>query len=137
MKTTLKTKRKSRLGAATVEMAFCLPIFLLAVFANVEVGRGLVAQQVLVNAARVGSRACIVGGLTAAETEQVVIDYVADNNLQGVYVTVTPEPTTASIGDPITVTASVNYNDVRILSPRYLMDRTLSASSTMRKERED
>jgi hypothetical protein len=52
-----------------------------------------------------------------------------------VNVSVTPNPADADPGDPISVTASVDFNDVSwMASPWFLGGVTLSASSEMRKE---
>ena len=127
---------ESRSGVASVELAICLPIFFLVLWANVEFGRGLMAQQVLINAAREGSRACIVGGLSVEETAKIVEEYASANLVSNVMVSVTPDPTTAALGEPITVSASVQYGEISIVAPMFFSDEsTLSAESTMRKER--
>ena len=136
MKRTMQNyKKKRRSGAAAVEMAVCLPVFLLVLFANVELGRGIMVQQILVNATRVGARSCIVGGLTKAETKEVVQQYLVDNGVNGVDVDVIPDPVTVEVGNPIKVVASVEYADVQYVAPKFMVGRTLTASATMRKER--
>ena len=120
----------------SVELAICLPIFFLVVWANVEIGRGLMAKQVLINAAREGSRSCIVGGLSAEETATIVKDYARVNLVPGVTVSVTPDPATAALGEPITVSASVKYHDISFVTPMFFSEEAaLTAESTMRKER--
>lgn len=46
--------RSSRAGAAAVEMAVVLPLFLLVVFGIVEFGRGMLVRELLANTARLG-----------------------------------------------------------------------------------
>ena len=138
MKNPFKKNRSSnrRSGAATVEMAVCLPIFFLVLWANVEIGRGLMAKQVLINAAREGNRSCIVGGLSAEDTAEIVEEYALANLVRGVSVDVSPDPTRAGLGEPITVSVSVNYEEISFIAPIFFPhDATLSAKSTMRKER--
>ena len=56
------TRRSARLrecGQAMVEIAFVLPLFLLFVFAIIEIGRAWGAKQALTNAAREGARILI------------------------------------------------------------------------------
>ena len=135
MRNAQRKNRRARSGAAAVEMALCLPVFLLVLFANVELGRGLIVQQVLVNGTRVGARACIVGGLSKPETQAVVQDYLTKNGITGVDIDVVPDPLTVEVGEPIQVLATVAYEDVSYVAPKFLAQRSLSASSTMRKER--
>ena len=131
---TRSSKRRS--GVATVELAICLPIFFLVLWGNVEIGRGLMAKQVLINAAREGSRACIVGGLNAADTAKIVEEYAQRNLVSNVTVSVVPDPATADLGEPITVTVEVEYGEISIVAPMFFSDESrLSAESTMRKER--
>ena len=132
-----KGSRRSRLGTTSVELAICLPIFFLVVFANIELGRGLMAQQIVLNAAREGARACIVGGLSEAETIDLVKEYASANALPGITVTVVPDPLVAELGDPITVQASIDYDDVRMFVPKYFVNAQLVGRSTMRKERQN
>lgn len=139
MKNLFKKNRSSnsRSGVATVEMAICLPIFFLFLWANVEVGLGLMAKQVLINAAREGSRACIVGGLSVDETKEIVEGYSsAAGMISNVEISVTPDPTTAALGEPITVSVSAQYSDISIVAPMFFSDESkMTAESTMRKER--
>lgn len=46
----------TRRGAAAVEMALVLPLFLLVIFGIVEIGRAFMVEHLLANAARVGAR---------------------------------------------------------------------------------
>src|SRR5262245_7148658 len=63
---------KSERGQAMVEIAFVLPLFLLFVFAIIEIGRAWGARQVLTIAAREGARILILpygAGLTYGSEE--------------------------------------------------------------------
>jgi len=134
----LKNKRRSnyRSGVATVELAVCLPIFFIVLWGNIEIGRGLMAKQVLINAAREGSRSCIVGGLSAEDTSKIVKDYALANLVSDVEVTVTPDPASAGLSEPITVSVEVGYAEISLFAPLFFTeDARLSAHSTMRKER--
>jgi Flp pilus assembly protein TadG len=100
-----------------------------------EFGRAMMVQQVLINASRVGARQAITPGATAAGVETAVHDYAGSVAVPGVVVQVTPEPSTASPGDIITVTSSVDFGQVSwMTSPWFLGGKTLTASSKMRKE---
>ncbi len=111
------------------------PVFFLMVVGFLEFGRALMVQQVLVNASRVGVRQAIMPTATAAAVETAVHDYAASVAVPSVVVQVTPDPGTASAGDMITVTSSVDFGQVSwMTSPWFLGGKTLSASSMMRKE---
>jgi Flp pilus assembly protein TadG len=124
-----------RRGAAVTEFAIVAPVFFLMVVGFLEFGRALMVQQVLINASRVGARQAITTGATTAEVESSVEDYTEGVAVPDVTVAVSPNPSTAAPGTTITVTTSVAFSDVSwMTSPWFLGDKTLSASSRMRKE---
>src|SRR5262245_50690073 len=55
----IRPGRPGELGQAMAEIAFVLPLFLLFVFAIIEIGRAWGAKQGLTNAAREGARILI------------------------------------------------------------------------------
>ncbi|MCO6045336.1 pilus assembly protein [Aeoliella sp. ICT_H6.2] len=127
--------RALRSGVAAVEFAIVAPVFFLLVIGFVELGRGLMVQQVLTNASRVGVREAIGLHSTQSEAEAVASDYADGCSVSGVVVNVTPDPATASAGTEITVTVSIPYADVSwVPSPWFMGGSTLEATSTMRKE---
>ena len=76
------------------------------------------------------------GGLSAEDTAEIVEEYALANLVRGVSVDVSPDPTRAGLGEPITVSVSVNYEEISFIAPIFFPhDATLSAKSTMRKER--
>jgi Flp pilus assembly protein TadG len=110
-------------------------VFFLMVIGFLEFGRALMVQQVLINASRVGARQAITTSATTGEVESAVESYTAGLAVPGVDITVAPNPTTAAPGTTITVTTSVAFSDVSWMSsPWFLGDKTLTASSQMRKE---
>jgi Flp pilus assembly protein TadG len=124
-----------RRGAAVVEFAIVAPVFFLLVIGLVEFGRALMVQQVLTNASRVGARTAI--GLNATTTQVVnaATEYASGASVSGVSVNVNPSPAAAETGQPITVTVSIDYQNVSWLpAPWFISDTTLSATSIMRKE---
>ena len=125
----------NRCGAAAVEFAIVAPIFFLLVIGMIEVGRAMMVQQVLINASRVGARQAVTAGATASAVQSAVMDYATSVAVPSVSVSVTPDPAAAKSGDTMTVTTSVNYNNVSWLaSPWFLGGKTLTSSSKMRKE---
>jgi len=131
-----RSYRKERRGAAAVEFAVVAPIFLLLVFGMIEYGRMVMVQQVLVNASREGARKAVLDGSTQQDVVDVVDQYLNSASIDGATITVTPaNPEDAAFGDPVTVTVSVDFDQVSWLpSPMYLGGKTLSATSVMRRE---
>ena len=125
-----------RRGVATVEFALTVPILFLVVFGLIEIGRGLMVDQLLSNAARDGARSAILGGATVSDVETAVNSYLAGSYVSGAVVTVTPDPLTlAQGGDPVTVAVSVPYSAISwIPTPKYLQGITLESAVTMRRE---
>lgn len=122
-------------GVAAVEFAIVAPVFFLLVIGFIELGRGLMVQQVLTNASRVGARQAIALHTTQSEVTTVSEEYASGASVSGVSVSVTPDPGAATAGDEITVTVSIPYADVTwIPSPWFLGETTLEAESVMRKE---
>jgi Flp pilus assembly protein TadG len=125
----------NRCGAAAVEFAIVAPVFFLLVIGMIEVGRAMMVQQVLINASRVGARQAVTAGATSSAVQSAVQDYATSVAVPSVSVSVSPDPAAAKSGDTMTVTTSVNYNNVSWLaSPWFLGGKTLTSTSKMRKE---
>jgi Flp pilus assembly protein TadG len=130
--------RKQRRGAAAVEFAVVAPVFFLLVFGMIEYGRMVMVQQIITNAAREGTRTAVLDGSTTSSTKTAAINAMAAGNITVTTsnVTVSPDPpSSAAYGDPVTVTVSVPFSQVSWLpSPMYLGSKTMTASTTMRRE---
>jgi Flp pilus assembly protein TadG len=68
----------NRVGAAMLEFAIVLPIFLLLVFGIIELGRVMMLNQVAVNGCRAACRQAIVPGASNANVLSVVNSYLND-----------------------------------------------------------
>ena len=131
---TRRTRRR-RLGASATEFAIVAPVFFLMVVGFIEFGRALMVQQVLINASRVGARMASTTGATSSAVQTAVQDYTAGVAVPGVTVAISPNPSTATAGTVVTVTASVPFSSVSWMSsPWFLAGKTLTAESQMRKE---
>jgi Flp pilus assembly protein TadG len=131
----LRLRSKARRGIAVTEFAIVAPIFFLMVVGFIEFGRALMVQQVLINAARVGARQASTTGATLSQVETAVEEYAEGVAVPGVEVAVSPDPGGATPGTTITVTTSVDFDEVSWMSsPWFLGGATLSSSSQMRKE---
>ncbi len=111
-------KSKKRLGAAAVEMAMVLPLFMTVTFGSIEIGHALNVSQKLHSVVRDGGRlaskdvepALLVGGVTA---NQKVINDIKNMlkaegyNTANVTVTIT-HADGANVGQPFDISLSTN-----------------------------
>jgi Flp pilus assembly protein TadG len=126
---------QSRRGVATVEFAIVAPLFFLLVLGSIELGRALMVQQVLTNASRVGARDAVTLAGTSSSAVAAASSFANGASVGGVQVAVTPNPSSASAGDMISVTVTVPYNNVTwVPAPWFMNGKVLSATSVMRKE---
>ena len=126
-----RVHRKQRWGAAVVEFAIVAPLFFLLVFGMVEYGRMVMVQQVLTNASREGARSAVLDGASATAVKASVVEFLEESAINSVTqdnVEITPaDPSTAGSGDSVTVTVTVDFDDVSWMpSPMYLGGRQLS-----------
>lgn len=128
-------KAPQRDGAAVVEFALIAPLFFMLVLGCIELGRGMMVQQVLTNASRAGAREASTPNTTEVAAEDAAKDYASGAGVTGSTVTITPNPATAGAGEMITVTVSVDFaNASWTPAPWFLGNTTLTATSAMRKE---
>ena len=140
--------RPKRRGAATVELALVLPIFLTLVYGIIEFGRGFMVSQLVTNAAREGARRAILDGSTNSDITSFIQTYLqqsANVSAADAVVTIT---VTAAAGNPnpgnslaatkskdlVAVKVDVPFDKVAYLSGKYLNGKTLTATSSMRHE---
>jgi Flp pilus assembly protein TadG len=133
-----QTRRRSdvRRGAAVVELAFTAPLLFMITFGMIDVGRAVMVQNLITNAARDGARAAALDGATAGAIEASVVQYLAASAVPGATATVTPNPlTNADWGDPVTCTVEVPFDSVSWLpASRYFAGATFEATVVMRRE---
>jgi Flp pilus assembly protein TadG len=137
-----------RRGAALVEMAFVLPVFLLISFGIMEFGRAMMVANLVTNSAREGARRAVLDGSSNAQVTQAVHDFLsASLNVQpadaAVTITITPasgntdpanQCSAASAGDLIAVNVQVPFSKVSILPANYIKSGNLIGHSAMRHE---
>ena len=126
----------NRRGAAVVELAFTAPILFMLTFGMIDVGRAIMVQNLIANAARDGARSAVLAGATAEEIEAQVTDYLAASSINGATATVSPNPlSSADLGDPVSVTVQVAFSSVSWLpSSKYFQGTNLQATVVMRRE---
>ena len=131
---------KRRCGAAAVEMAIVLGLLILLVFGIIEMGRAIMVNQVITNAAREGARRAVIPGATDAQVNGRVGKYLADAGITGSTTTIKVNGSAASLSTApsraeVEVAVSVPYSEVsfgvlQLLSP----DRVFIARVNMRRE---
>jgi Flp pilus assembly protein TadG len=128
--------RRKRRGAAVVEFAIVAPLFFLLVFAMIEYGRMVMVSQIITNASREGARQAVLDGATNSEVTSAVDEFLEMSSIQGAEVeTVPADISAAAYGEAVTVSVSVDFNQVSWLpSPMYLGGQTIKASTVMRRE---
>ena len=131
-----KGRGHNRRGAAVVELAFTAPLLFLLTFGMVDVGRAVMVQNLITNAARDGTRSAVLDGASAGEIEARVRQYLADSSVSGATATVSPNPiSNAGLGDPVSVTVQVPFASVSWLpASKYFQGATLHATVVMRRE---
>src|SRR3954452_19389663 len=75
--------RKRRRGAAAVEFAVVLPLFVVLVFGMIEYGRMVMVQQIITNASREGARRAVLDGATPSTVQAAVTTYLTDAAISG------------------------------------------------------
>jgi len=129
-------RQRNRRGAAVVELAFTAPILFLLCFGMIDVGRAVMVQNLITNAARDGARTAVLDGASAEAIETQVEDYLASSTVSDAVVTVSPNPLSlANLGDPVSVTVQVPFDSVSWLpSSMYFQGTNLQATVVMRRE---
>ena len=141
------SKDGKREGAAMVELAAVLPVFMLTLIGIVEFGRAMSVAQLLNAAAREGCRAAIIDGSTNAEVTSLIKTQVAQTvNCAQASVTVTIQITSNSSGgtisdvsaarprDLISVDVVVPQADCSYAVSRWLAGRVIRGQCAMRHE---
>ena len=136
-----------RRGAAAVEFAMLLPLFLTLIMGIWEVGRVVQVQQVLLSAAREGGRQASTGLMTNAQVQQVVLNHLTNEGIQvtdaqnnplpGVAVTVQDvtspgqDASTANQLDYVTISVALPYTKVRWTTLTQFVDPTTQLYATV------
>jgi len=137
-----------RHGAALVEMALVLPIFLMVVLGIIEFRRAMMVSNLMANAAREGARLAVTSGTTNTEVTTAVRDFLEDAigvEAGDVSVTITvtaaegnddpgDDVANAQKRDPCAVHVSVPFDQVSLLPSDHLAGINLIGHSAMRHE---
>lgn len=129
-------RNMNRAGAAAVEFAIVGPLMVMLTMGMMEVGRAVMVKQVMINASREGARTAILPSTNAEDVIAQVQSQLAASSINGTTVTVNPPSlANAAAGTAVTVSISVNASQVSwIPNPAFMLNRTISAATTMRRE---
>ncbi|MEX0702515.1 MAG: TadE/TadG family type IV pilus assembly protein [Planctomycetales bacterium] len=141
-------KTRSRRGAALVEMALVLPIFVTVVLGIIEFGRAMMVGQLVTNSAREGARLAVLDGSSNGEVRSFIQDFLKDSLNVAVAdvtvdITITPAPGNDTTGsevanaqarDLVTVRVEVPFEKVQFIPGNYLGSKKLIGQSAMRHE---
>jgi Flp pilus assembly protein TadG len=132
------TYRSSRRAAATLEFALVFPILLWVILGVFEFSRAFLTEHMLTLATREAARLASLEGSTAEEVHTVLRSYLTPGRVPADAVDVVIEPANLAdieTGDWVTVSASVRFEDVSLLStPFFLPGRVIRSQCTMRRE---
>lgn len=112
----ISKRENARHGIAAVEAAFIMPLLVLLMLGIWEVGRLLDAAQIVANACREGARQAAAGQKTAAQIQQAVLTYLAQNDVPTTGATVTVADLTSAGTDP-TLAAQLDQLQISIVVP--------------------
>ena len=137
-KTKVKCKRRSRSrrwGAATVELAVCLPVLVLLVFSSIEACNMIFLRNSLSACSYEGIRVAIKDEATNGDVNKRCQAILDSRNISGT--TITLDPSNVKLvdkGDPITVTVAATCDANSVMPPWFFGGRALASSSSMVKE---
>lgn len=114
---------RARRGAAAVEFAIVFPIFLILVFGAIDIGRAIMVQHKLAQAARAGCRLYLVKNEVAQDDVRQMVDTVmAEAKLNGYTVAFDPpDPDDIEHQEPVTVSISIPQDEVSWLDAGWFM----------------
>lgn len=130
--------RCRRRAAATLEFALVFPILLLIVLGVIEFSKAFLTEHMLTLATREAARVAALEGTTIDQIHEVLHSYLTPSRVPPEVLEIQIDPPDLSAtetGDWVTVSVSVRFEHVSLLStPFFLPGKVLEASCTMRRE---
>ena len=134
-KTGALARRLRHRGAALVEMAVILPVFVLIVLATIEATSMIFLRQTLEIAAYEGARVALVPGSDAGNVVAGCNQILDARGVAGTTITVSPSDFDSQpYGTPIRVEVTADCSANSVVSPWFYVGRSTTADVTMMKE---
>ena len=125
-----------RSGAAAVEMAMVLPVFVLILLGVIEFARFGMAVQILTTAAREGCRTASLPNTSQSDVKDRITEVLTGSGIPQPTTTLVPSDwTTVAQGESISLTLSVPYEDISWLSSAGILSGNVTASATFGSEK--
>jgi hypothetical protein len=125
-------KQSARRAATAVEFAIILPVVVVLLLGAMELGRGVMVQHMLQEAAQAGCRLYCVSDEDLTQQESIdIIELAMERAGIDNYQVVFDPPTKAEIDEhmePVTVTITASYGDVAWFTPAYLTDAAITGA---------
>ena len=157
IKTHATTRAARRRGTSAVEVAVMMPVFIMLLAGMMEFGHALFVSHMLKAAAKSGARYGAAGGVTTAQVQakvkQIVGSSINANKCTvlvkdaGVFDTAAVAPSTINYsmlpavelstieqGHLYIVQVTVPYSQVALLTPKWIIGRTVTGQSVLRHE---
>jgi Flp pilus assembly protein TadG len=137
--TGLRRKSVVRRGAQAVEFAVIASVMFVFVLGLIEVGRGIMVQHLLTNAARQGCRVGSIEGKSNSDVAAAVINALSGQNINAQVLTVqvndgSADVATAKPGDEVTVLVSIPVGSVSWVPGTNFLSGSITGRYTLRRE---
>lgn len=129
-----RERRTHSRGLAVVELALCLPILFLILFATIEACSMLQLKQNVQVTAYEGARIGVLPGSTTALVEAQCEMLLDDRGILGYSITMSQDPSTLDAGDMLTVTVSADCLANAVAGGPFFEGKSITESIVMRAE---
>lgn len=129
----LNPQQSRRLGAVTVEFAFCASIFFMFIFAMLEMTRFLYIEHAVQMCAYEGARAGVTPGARVADVQQRVENLMQATGVRVYEMTTEPAEIT-SLTENVRVTISCNFSDNSWVPSSFLTNRQITSQIALQHE---
>ena len=121
-------------GLAVVELAVCLPILFLILFATIEACAMLQLKHNVMITAYEGARIGILPGADAALVQTQCGLLLDDRNVLNYTIAMNPDPSELNVGDYFTVTVSADCSSNAFAGGVFFESRSISETTVIRAE---
>ncbi|MEM7315702.1 MAG: TadE/TadG family type IV pilus assembly protein, partial [Planctomycetota bacterium] len=135
MKNSRKNRRQIRKGAATIELAVCIPVLVLLVLGSLEACNVIFLKQMVTAAAYEAARVAVTQEAGPTEAEQRATDVLQSRGVQGFgYTSVPADPSQVDTGEDISITVSAPASANSLINFEAFGSTIVSATIVMQKQ---